>query len=567
MKRCPECRRDYADDTLLYCLEDGVALVQGSVPSPNEPQTAILHETAPPSEAATRAQIGRTERTEVLPGSVTEPRKAGTFDKRLLVAPIALALIVLGGFAAYRYFTPPTQIESIAVMPFINESGDPEVEYLSDGMTESLISSLSQLPNLNVKARSSVFRFKGKETDASMIGRELGVQALLNGRVVQKGDGLTLYLELVDAMTGNRIWGDRYDRKASDLLSLQHEIAYDVSQELSTKFSGADAQKLRKNYTENVEAYQLYLKGRYHVFRLTPADVRKSIEHFQNAIAIDPAYALAYAGISDAYRSMSLAGEMDPNETLPKAMAAAKKAIEIDDELADGHAALGVCLFWYDWNWVASEDQFKRAIELNPNNSIAHLFYAHLLSNIGRHDEALAAVKRARELDPLSSFVGSLEGQFLLHSGKADEALDRLRQTSELDPNFYFPHHFAASAYIRKGMYAEAAAAARRATELGPAQTVGIALEAYALAKQGKRSEAHAMLNGLLRLSDQRFVPPSHIALVYQGLGETENALLWLEKAYEVRDPKMAFLKIWPQWNDLRAHARFRELMKRMAFP
>jgi len=574
MKRCPECRRDYSDETLKYCLDDGSVLLDGPTSSV-EPETAILPiqdacgGSDSSSEAATRAQIDTTAKDVAAPTLGAHVSQGKGFDKRVFLGVLAIATVVLGGFFVYSYLSPfgSKQIDSIAVMPFVNESGNADIDYLSDGMTESLISSLSQIPNLNVKARSSVFRYKGKETDAPVVGKELGVQAILNGRVVQKADGLTLYLELVDAPTGNRIWGERYDRKTSDLISLQGEIARDVSQKLRTKLSGTDEQKLKKNYTENVEAYQLYLKGRYHVFKLTPPEVLKSIGYFQSAIAIDPSYALAYAGISDAYRSLALAGEMDPNETLPKAIAAANKAIEIDDDLADGHTALGICLFWYDWNWAASETQFKRGLELNPNSSLAHLFYAHLLSNIGRHADALAEVKRARELDPLSSFVSSLEGQFLLHAGKPDEALDRLRQASELDPNFYFPHHFAAMAFIEKGMYSEAVTEAMRAKELGPTQNVATAYAAYALAKLGKRDESQARLDELLRLSSQRFVPPYHIAFVYHALGDTDNALSWLEKAYEVRDPKLTFLKIGPQWKELRSNPRFQALMKKMAFP
>ena len=568
MKRCPKCRREY-DDTMKFCLDDGAVLLYGPT-SRDKPETALMDATDLSAEAPTRPFLNAAdEAANFLNKSSTPSGGLALRGNSLGAAVLGILLVAALGFGTYWFYgrDPIKQIDSIAVMPFVNESGNSELEYLSDGMTESLIDSLSQLPNLNVKARSSVFRYKGKETDAQVIGKDLGVQAILNGRVVQRGDGLTLYLELVNAQTGNRIWGDHYDRKTSDLILLQGEIARDVSQKLRSRLSGAEEEKLRKNYTDNVEAYQLYLKGRYHVFKLTPPEVRKSIEYFQSAIAIDPSYALAYAGISDAYRSLALAGELDPNETLPKATAAANKAIEIDDDLADGHTALGVCLFWYDWNWSASEVQFKRALELNPNSSLAHLFYAHLLSNTGRHAEALAEVKRARELDPLSAFVSSLEGQFLLHAGKPDEALARLRQASELDPNFYFPHHFAASVYIEKGMYAEAVAEARRAKELGPTQTVGTAYEAYALAKLGKRDEAHAVLKELLKLSGQRFVPPSHIALVYQGLGEKDNALNWLEKGYEIRDPKMAFLKVERKWNDQRGAPRFEELMRQMAFP
>jgi serine/threonine-protein kinase len=580
MKRCPQCRRDYHDDTLVYCLDDGSTLLDGpAVPTGDmvdEPATAILSEPSAlaagyagsPGESRTRAQLNTTDRTAVLPtgiGSVSAKGR-GAIDKRLIAAA-AIAVVAIAGFLGYRYLAQSKQIDSIAVMPFVNESGQPDTEYLSDGMAESLMSSLAQLPGLNVKSRSSVFRYKGKDTDVITIGKELGVQAVLNGRIVQRGDGITLYLELVDALNGNRIWGGQYDRKTSDLIALQSDIARDVSEKLKTKLSGSDQQKLKKNYTDNVDAYQAYLKGRYHVFKLVSPEVQKSIEYFQKAIEIDPSYALAYAGLSDAYRSLALAGESDPNETLPKAKAAANKAIELDDELAEAHTALGVCFFWYDWNWDGAETQFKRALELNPNSSLAHLFYAHLLSNTGRHTEALSEVKRARELEPLAPFVSALEGLFLMDAGRTDESLERLKQAEELDPNFYFPHHFAASAYADKGMFAEAAAEGRRATELGPHQTVGATYEAYALAKMGKRDEALAILDQLLKLSEQRFVPPFHIALVYQGLGDTGKAIEWLEKGYEKRDPKMAFLKVERKWDSLRSDPRFAALIAKMAFP
>jgi TolB-like protein/Tfp pilus assembly protein PilF len=578
MKKCPQCGREY-DNSMMFCLDDGMELLYGPA-APDEPATAIL----PVGDqvgggADIRGQIHTTKKTAVLPGRADAEPQPSLFGEKHSLSPntaakpllivAAAAVLLIGLLFGYRYFATvsSTQIESIAVMPFLNESENSDLEYLSDGLTESMITSLSQLPKLNVKARSSVFRYKGKVTDASVIGQELGVQAILNGRVVQKNDGLTLYLELVDASTGNRIWGEQYDRKTADLITLQTEVARDVSQKLRTKLSLSDEQKLRKNYTENVEAYQLYLKGRYHVFKLTPPEVQKSIEYFQGAIALDPTYALAYAGMSDSYRSLALAGEFDPNDTLPKAKAAALKAIDIDGEVADGHTALGVCLFWYDWNWAASEEQYKRALDLNPNSSLAHLFYSHLLSNLGRHAEALAEVKRARELDPLSAFVGALEGQFLLHAGKADEALNRLREATQLDPNFYFPHQFAAEAYIEKAMYAEAITEARLAQRFGPTQTVGITFEASALAKAGRQEEAREKLYELLRLSSQRFVPPAHVAFVYEALGETDNALDWLEKGFEARDPKMAFLKAWPAWNKLRAHPRFQELARKMAFP
>ena len=479
---------------------------------------------------------------------------------------LLLAAVALGVWYFARRSSSSAQIESIAVLPFINASGNSDVEYLSDGMTESLIDSLSQLPNLSVKARSSVFRYKGKEVEPQQAASELSVQAIVNGRVVQRGDDLTLYLSLVDARNGNQIWGDQYNRKLSDLVGLQNEIARDVSQKLRARLSGADEQKVAKTYTANAEAYQLYLKGRYHVLKLTLSEIQTGISDFQQAIAIDPSYALAYVGLADAYRS-ALAGDMPPTELLPKAKAAAQKAIDIDDTLADAHAELGFIIFWYDWDWNGAEKQYKRALQLDPNNADTHLFYAHLLSNIGRHAEALAAVKRARELDPLNLRTNALEGQFLIHAGRTDEALARLQKTFEMTPNYYFAHLFAASAYIEKGMFPEAIVEAHKARELsGPTNSHPMGFLGYALGKSGKQAEAREVLAELLKSASERYVSPYNIALIYNGLGDPDKTFAWLERAYEQRDQKIVFLKVEPKWNNLREDPRFQDLMRRVGF-
>jgi tetratricopeptide (TPR) repeat protein len=327
---------------------------------------------------------------------------------------------------------------------------------------------------------------------------------------------------------------------------------------------GDDKMRLTKRYTENVEAYGLYLKGRFHTARLTPPEMRAGISYFQQAIEIDPSYALAYTGLAEAYRALATAGEMPATEFFPKAKAAAQKAIEIDDHLADAHAILGFIIFWYDWDWNAAENQCRRALELNPNSADAYMFYAHLLSNTGHHTEALAEIKRARELDPLSSRNNALEGQFLLHAGQTDEALARLQKTFDLEPNFWLAHLFAASAYIEKGMFPEAVAEARKAREISGVSTHPIAFEGYALAKSGKRAEAKGLLAKLLKLSTERYVSPSNIALIYNGLGERDETLAWLERGFEQREPKMVFLKVEPKWNNLRSEPRFIDLMKRM---
>ncbi|MEP6570543.1 MAG: protein kinase [Acidobacteriota bacterium] len=516
-------------------------------------------------------QASQPDRTSEDRPTITSSAKyaSGNFLRhKYAVGLVSLAIIIAAvTFSYYRFFQPGhSSIESVAVLPFVNDSGNSDLEYLSDGMTDSLINSLSQLPHLSVKARSSVFRYKGKELDSQRIASELSVQAILTGRVVQRGADLTLYLSLVDARTNNQLWGEQYDRKLTDIVTLQKEIALDVSNKLRVKLSGSEEQKVAKNYTANVEAYQLYLKGRFHVYKLTPPEVQQGIAYFQQAIQRDPNYALAYVGLSEAYRSLALGVEVSPTEFLPKSRDAAQKALDIDDGLPEAHTALGATIFWHDWNWNEAENQYKRGLELNPSSADTHLFYAHLLSNTGRHSEALVEIKRARELDPLNPFLNALEGQFLLHAGKTDEALARLRETFELAPGFWLPHAFASSAYIEKGMFAEAIAEAQRARELSGVQTFSFALEGYALAKLGKRDEARAVLDGLLKLSKERFVPPYHIALLYNGVGEPDHALAWLEKGYEQRDPKMAFLKVEPKWNNLRADPRFQNLMKRVGF-
>jgi TolB-like protein/Tfp pilus assembly protein PilF len=450
-------------------------------------------------------------------------------------------------------------------MPFVNESGDAELEYLADGMTETLIGRLSHLPNLNVQARSSVFHYKGKETDIRTIGKELNVHAILNGRVVQRGDDLTLYLELVDAQSGSRLWGDEYNRKRRDLVSLQAEIARDVSNKLKIKFSAADERRLAKNYTENVEAYDLFLKGRFHLRKLTEPEIKKGIACMQQAIDADPSYALAYAGIAEAYRALALAGEMNPSEVWPKAKAANQKAIEIDDTLAEGHSGLGSGLWFYDWSWTEAEIQFRRALELNPNSSMAHFAYGDFLFRMGRPEESRAERKRALELEPLDPMFNAMVASQA--TTEPDKGMEMVRVALNADPNFYFAHMSAAAIYKRKKMYPESIAESRLAKELSPDQTWSDVGLAGTFVETGQRNEARAILNQMLRLSESRFVPPFNIALVYNALGETDQALAWLEKGYEKRDPRMTFLKTDGRLNNLRGDLRFAALMERMHFP
>jgi serine/threonine-protein kinase len=531
-----------------------------------------LERTASPNREETKTQILNATTTDVAQTTSRAGYVVSEVKKRKsgFAIGIIVLLFSLAGLGYWFFATRSAnnkQIESVAVLPFVNESGNADNEYLSDGMTESLITSLSQLPKLSVKARNSVFRYKGKEVEARKVGAELSVQAILLGRVVQRGQDLTLYVELIDAATENVLWKADYNRSMSNLVLLQSDIAKDVSNKLKTKLSGADEEQVTKTYTGNTEAYQLYLKGRYHAYKTTRADYQKSISYFQQAIEIDPNYALPYVGLADAYRALSLAGEMSSTEVMPKAKAAAQKAIEIDDSLAEAHAHLGFIIFWYDWDWNAAENQYKRALELNPNSADAHLFYAHLLSNIGRHTEALAEAKRAIELDPLNLRTNALEGQFLIHAGRTDEALTQLQKTLELEPNYWLARNFAASAYIEKGMYTEAIAEARKARELYGLSTHPVANFGYALAKSGKQAEARVVLEELLKLSTAHYVSPYSIALIYNGLDERDETLAWLERGIEKREPRVAFLKVEPKWNNLRDDPRFQELMRRVGLP
>ena len=522
-----------------------------------------------------KLQISNTESTEAeterqIPNAVTKPPiqspKSKIQNRRYLFAA-AVAVLVVSALA-FWYFSgrrSVSQIESIAVLPFVNESGDAEIEYLSDGMTESLIGALSQLPNLKVKAHSSVFRYKDKEASVQTVGKELNVQAVLTGRVIGRGEDLTLYLALVDAATENNLWSRQYTRKMTNLVTLQSEIARDVAANLRMKISGADERKLTRNYTENTQAYQLYLKGRYYFLKATPAANQTAISYFEQAIALDPSYALAYAGLANVYPAHALGSEMTPTEVFPKAKAAAQKAIALDDQLPEAHGVLGMVSFWYDWDARQAEYHLKRALEINPNYADAHIYYAALLALTGRGPEAVDEAHRATELDPLNLRTNTFEGQYLVQAGRVDEGLDKLLKTIELEPNFYLAHQFAANAYIEKGMYREAVDEARRAKELsGGAPTIPMSFLGYALAKSGKTAEARAVLNELLKMSDSRYVSPFVLALIHNALDERDETYRWLERGIEIRDPRMVLLKFEPKWNNLRGDPKFQEIVRRV---
>lgn len=550
---------------MSYCLDDGSELLFGPA-SMDEPKTAILHDTAPPSEATTRIHTTAAEPRDNI-GEPSEKRSFSAYRAaKPLAALIAGILILAGGFFGYRYFTSSSseQINSIAVMPFVNESGNADIEYLSDGMTETLIKSLSNLPNLNVKPRSTVFRYKGKDANSQTIARELNVQAILNGRVSQRGDQMTLSLELVDAQKDSVIWTEQYNRKQSDLVSLQSEIARDVSGKLKSKLSGADAAKIEKNYTANPEAYQLYLKGRFQWNKRTEESLKQAVEFFNQAIEKDSNYAVAYSGLAESYVLYPNYNVAPPLDCMPKAKAAALKAIELDDSLAEAHVALGIYLSAFAWNQSVAEKEFRRAIELNPTYPTAHQQFAnYCLLSMGRFDEALAEARRAEELDPLSPVISADVAWPLYFARRYDEAITQLKGSLILDPNFNVTRRYLGTIYHTQGMYNEAVAEYRKAPGLNGDPYLR-AMLARSLAKAGRRDEAVKIVDEIISESAARFVPRNAIALALAALGEKDKAFVWLEKDVAERASRAAQYSVNPIWDDLRDDPRFAEMVRKV---
>ena len=540
MKRCPKCGRNYNDDSMSFCLEDGAELLYGPA-SMDEPATAILYETATPGEEATRAQIHTTEQTALFPNSTKRKVVPNASRKASLIAGMIGVLVVtafgIGGY--WLYGSGGTKrIDSVAVMPFVNDSGNPDVEYLSDGMTETLIRSLSQIPNLSVKARSTVFRYKGRSVDTKTIGKELGVQALLSGRVVQRGDHLTLSLELIDPATENVIWTDSYDRKIADLVSLQNEIAQDVLTKLRLKLTGEDRQKLAKNYTNDPEAYRLYLQGRFYWNKRTSSEVAKGVPYFQQAVARDPNFALGYVGLADS----------DEDRERPLKKEYIRRALEIDDQLAEAHASLGY-QYMVDYDWTASERELRRAMELDPKYAQSYAWNGARLMMIGKYDESLAEIQRALDLDPVSNGPNFYRGVCLGVAGRRDEAIQQFKKIIEMDPTFPWAHSHLSRIYRLNGDLA--AAAEERAVSLeldGQPQ----------LAKGGRESFAKGGWEAF-----QEYMRHNNSGL-FSVMLTTDEKDLWIQKLAKQADEGlfwMFLIKTDPIFDPLRGDPRFEALV------
>jgi TolB-like protein/tetratricopeptide (TPR) repeat protein len=570
MKRCPQCNRVETDDALVYCRVDGATLVSDSASAASEIETSILpHKT----KAIVDRSTGPTTALPVTPPPATTHQLRKPKLPIILIAAgavMGLVVIVVVVIAAGNYLylsrRNTAAIQSIAVMPFVNESGNPENEYLSDGMTETLISSLSELPNLNVKARSSVFRYKRKETSPQTIGKELNAQALLNGRIVQRGDQLTLSLELIDAQTENVIWSQQYVRKQTGLVTLQSDIARDVSSKLKSKLSGADVAKVEKNYTANPEAYQLYLKGKFYWNKRTRDSLKQAAELYRQALEKDPTYALAYSGLAETYVLFSSYDVAPANDSMPQAKAAALRALAIDDSLAEAHTALGFYFDNYEWDREASEKEFRRAIELKPNYATAHHWLGADLVYLKRFDESLTELRRGEELDPLSPIIGTNLGDTLVYARRYDEAIAQYKRTLVRNPNFAYAHRALGWAYGSKGMYPEAIAETRASIELVNSSSARGYLGLW-LAKSGKRDEALKLLGELKQESAQGYVQNYDFALIYIGLDNKAEALNHLEKHMLSRAETANAYAVAPELDVLRSEPRFREMLRRMNLP
>jgi serine/threonine-protein kinase len=476
-------------------------------------------------------------------------------------APVGLAVCVaVAAFFYLRFFRGPADaIDSIAVLPLANASNDPDTEYLGDGISESLSNSLSQLPNLKVKSRDSVSRYKTQAMDAQTAGRQLGVRAILTGRVLQRGDTISTNVQLVDVQDSHVIWGAQYNRKLADILALQEDLSREISQNLRLRLSREEKQRLTKRSTENPEAYQLYLKGMYYFYKANQEASLKAREYFQQAIDKDPGYAQAYAGLAGTYVYWS---QLPPRQAMPIAKAAARKALELDDSVAEAHVSMGLVNYRYDWDWVAAGKHFRRAITLNPASPHAHREYGHYLAVVGRSDQALAERKLALDLDPVSPITHAGLASLELYARRFDEAIEQARKALELDPRLPTALGVISRAYAAKGMYREALAEAEKLP-----QGWKEPLLAYAYARLGERSEALRLLGELRAGSKERYVSPISFAVVYAGLGEKDQAFSWLEKAYEERAANLVILKMDVLWDPLRSDLRFADLLRRMGFP
>ena len=482
--------------------------------------------------------------------------------KRLRLAVIVVCL--LGAITVLFFLLKggKNRIDSVAVLPLVNISGDESAEYLSDGITESLINNLSRSPKLRVMSRNSVFQYKGQTIDPREVGKKLGVDAILTGRIQQRGDALAINIELINTKDNSQVWGQHFNRKLADLVMMQEEIARQVSDNLQLRLSNEERQQVMKGNTDNVEAYQLYLRGRYQWNKRDADAMERGIEYFKKAIELDPNYACAYAGLADCYALLGEYERLPIKESLPLAKAAAQRAIELDSTLAEAHTSLAA-VYEYEWNWGEAEKEYKLAIEKNPNYATAYHWYGIYLSSMRRFAESELALRAALNLDPLSPIINTGLGRMLWSAGRYDEAVTQLKKTLEVEPEFAEAHFQFGLAYEGKREYQEAAAEFQKAVELfkDPAMRGWVARE-YAL--MGKVTEAQKIVTELQTLSKTRYVSPYMMAISYAALGDRKQTADWLERVFQERSYYVVWLKVDPIFDAYRHDANFQDLLRRI---
>jgi serine/threonine protein kinase/tetratricopeptide (TPR) repeat protein len=496
------------------------------------------------------------------------PRAKPLWKRGRTIAGIASIFAVLI-WVWFAYFHPRKAIDSVAVLPFVNTTGDPNVEYLSDGVTEGVINSLSQLPQLRVMARSTVFHYKGRDTDPQQVGRDLNVGAVLTGTFVRHGDSVRVQTELVNVSNGSQMWGEQYDRKMSDMSTVQQEIARDISYKLRLRLTGEESKRLNKGATQSAEAYDLYLKGRYHWNKRTGDDFKQAVQFFTAATEKDPAYALAWSGLSDTYSLMTgYGGVLRPNDAYPKAEAAAVRAVELDDSLAEGHVSLG-SVRENNWDWAGAEKEYRRAIELNPNYATAHDWYSALLLVLGKKNESLLESKRAIELDPLSLSINSGLGDVYRAMGRFDDAIQQYRKTLEIDPKYVETHFALGRVYFAQHKYPEAFLEWKEAVlDSGDARGIKEFNGVWkAFQQSGHVAAMKTMADSEIQASAYRYVAPSEIASIYFAAGDKERGFEWLEKAYNERESSLEEIRDDPAIAPYRSDPRFADLLRRMGLP
>ena len=484
--------------------------------------------------------------------------------RRWLLVALAGAVAALSGIGVYWFAGRAQPIDSLVVLPFVNTAADPKIDFLSEGIAESLINNLSQIGGLRVIARTTAFRYKSPGLDPQKAGRDLHVRAVVTGRVAQLDNQIHIQADLVDVDAGTQLWGQRYDRPLADIFAIQEDIAREISDRLRLKLTGTEKQRLARQPTNSPEAYEDYVKGRYHWNRRTPESLQKARDMFQSAIDKDPAYALAYSGLADTYAQLVDYAGMAPRPALDRAKAAAEKALAIDPSLAEAHISLAWLVQRLSWDWEGAEREFRRAIELNPGYATGHHFYSNYLASMGRPEEALAENRRAWELDPLSLIVYNAKGRILVTARRYDQAIEAYHKPLEMDPSFFPSRRQFGMAYAAQGRYPQAIAEFQKALRLWPEDTFAQGQLGNAYARAGQKSEALAVLNSLKERAKRGYISAYDLAAVAAGLGDRDQAIAWINQAYEDHAEWLTFVKVEPWMDPLRSDPRFQDLLRRM---